>query len=77
VVEDQWEVRADFDGGAITNDGGGMLLPEVEKRTGIVERFGAASWIVGTQSGPSIRSASWVGQRVYGLALQYEDLKDH
>jgi hypothetical protein len=28
------EIRAQFDGGAITSDGGGLLLREVEKRTG-------------------------------------------
>ena len=36
-----WEVRGGFEGGAITSDGGGLLLREVEKRTGIVERFAA------------------------------------
>src|SRR5271157_1268393 len=35
------EVRGGFDGGAITSDGGGLLLREVEKRTRIVERFAA------------------------------------
>ena len=30
------EIRAQFDGGAITSDGGGLLLREVEKRIGIV-----------------------------------------
>jgi Transposase DDE domain group 1 len=33
------EVVGRFDGGAITTDGGGLLLREVEKRTGIIERF--------------------------------------
>jgi hypothetical protein len=34
-------VRGRFEGGAITSDAGGLLLREVEKRTGIVERFAA------------------------------------
>jgi hypothetical protein len=34
-------VTGRFDGGAITSDGGGLLLGEVEKRTGIVERLAA------------------------------------
>jgi hypothetical protein len=33
------EIRVGFDGGTITSDGGGLLLREVEKRTGIVQRF--------------------------------------
>jgi len=35
------EVRVGFDGGTITSDGGGLLLREVEKRTGIVAGFAA------------------------------------
>ena len=32
-------VTGRFDGGAITSDAGGLLLREVEKRTGMIERF--------------------------------------
>ena len=35
------EVRGQFDGGAITTDAGGLLLREVEKRTGIIAQFAA------------------------------------
>ena len=34
------EIRAEFDGGRITSDGGGLLLREVELRTGLLQRFG-------------------------------------
>ena len=33
------EIRAQFDGGAITSDGGGLLLREVEKRVEILRQF--------------------------------------
>ena len=33
------EIRAQFDGGTITTEGGGLLLREVEKRIGIVRQF--------------------------------------
>ena len=33
------EIVADFSGGTITSDGGGLLLREVEQRTGILQRF--------------------------------------
>ncbi|MGE0378315.1 MAG: transposase, partial [Planctomycetaceae bacterium] len=33
------EVTAEFDGGGITSDGGGLLLREVEARFGIVRSF--------------------------------------
>ena len=35
------EIRAQFDGGAITSDGGGLLLREVEKRVGMLRQFAA------------------------------------
>jgi len=34
-------VRGQFDGGTITTDAGGLLLREVEKRTGIIAQFAA------------------------------------
>jgi len=33
------EILADFKGGTITSDAGGILLREVEKRTNILSRF--------------------------------------
>jgi hypothetical protein len=69
--------KAGFNGGAITSDGGGLLLREVEKRTKIVERFAAC---FGDHRGPGRIEHTvkeLVGQRVYALALGYEDLNDH
>src|SRR5260370_18696130 len=71
------EIRAEFNGGAISSDGGGLLLRGVEKRTGILRRFAACF--------PDYRHADLiehtvdelVAQRVYGLAWGYEDLNDH
>ena len=37
----QRDVVARFDGGSITSDGGGLLLREVERRTGVVRQFAA------------------------------------
>ena len=67
------EVRADFEGGAITSDGGGLLLREVEKRTGIVARF-AGCFTDHREAGRIEHTVrELVAQRVYGLALGYED----
>jgi hypothetical protein len=71
------EIRADFDGGAITSDGGGLLLREVEKRTGIIERFAGCFTDYRKPEQTEHTVAELVGQRVYGLALGYEDLNDH
>ena len=71
------EVRGDFDGGAITSDGGGLLLREVEKRTGIVARFAACFRDHREAERVEHTVKELVAQRVYGLALGYEDLNDH
>ncbi len=73
----QRQVVGRFDGGAITTDGGGLLLREVEKRTGIIERFAGCfrDYRAAGQVEHSVKEL--VGQRVYGLALGYEDLNDH
>jgi Transposase DDE domain group 1 len=66
-----------FDGGQITSDGGALLLREVESRTRIVERF--AECFRDHRSPDRIEHSvnELVAQRIYGLALGYEDLNDH
>src|SRR6266480_3188690 len=71
------EIRAQFDGGAITSDGGGLLLREVEKRTGILRRFATCFTDYRNPDLIEHRVEELVAQRVYGLALGYEDLNDH
>jgi len=71
------EVRVGFDGGTITSDGGGLLLREVEKRTGIVAGFAACFRDHRKAERIEHTVRELVAQRVYGLALGYEDLNDH
>jgi hypothetical protein len=73
----QREVRGEFDGGAITSDAGGLLLREVEKRTGIVAQFAACFRDHRDPARIEHTVEELVAQRVYGLALGYEDLNDH
>ena len=63
------EVRGRFDGGAITSDAGGLLLREVEKRTGIIEQF--AGCFTDHRDADRIEHTvkELVAQRVYGLPL--------
>ena len=71
------EIVASFDGGRISSDGGVVLLREVDRKLGMIQRF--AECFV------DHRSPEWVEhpvedllrQRVFGLALGYEDLVDH
>ena len=71
------EVRGQFDGGAITSDAGGLLLREVEKRTRIIAQFAACFRDHRQVESIEHRVEELVAQRVYGLALGYEDLNDH
>jgi hypothetical protein len=68
---------ARFDGGEITSDGGGVLLKETERRTGIVRRFAGCFRDHRDPERVEHRVEELVGQRVYGLALGYEDVNDH
>src|SRR3954464_2201266 len=71
------QVLADFDGGDISSDGGALLLRETERLTGIVRQF--AAWCPDHRSpAPTEQTVErLLAQRVYGLALGYEDLNDH
>jgi len=66
-----------FDGGAITSDGGALLLGAADKAIRLMARFAAC---FSDARAPELIEHSLetlVGQRVFGLALGYEDLNDH
>ena len=71
------EIIAKFDGGQISSDGGGLLLREVEHKTGIIHRL--SQQFIDHRDPDVIEHTvgDLVAQRVYGLALGYEDLNDH
>ncbi len=70
-------VTARFDGGAITSDAGGLLLREVEAKTGILRRFAAC--LTDHRDPERVEHTVYelVAQRIFALALGYEDLNDH
>jgi hypothetical protein len=70
-------VEAAFDGGEVTSDAGGVLLREVEKRRRIIERFARCFKDFRDPDLVEHTVHDLVAQRVYGLALGYEDLNDH
>jgi hypothetical protein len=71
------QIRAQFDGGVITSEGGGLLLREVDKRLGIIGQFAACFTDYRKPERIEHTLEELVAQRVYGLALGYEDLSDH
>jgi hypothetical protein len=71
------DVTAEFDGGWITSDGGGLLLREVESRLGIVRSFVGCFTDHRDPECIEFSVGELLLQRVMGLALGYEDLNDH
>ena len=71
------EVAAHFDGGDITTDAGGLLLREVDRHLHLTERLGACFRDYRQADRIEHTVQQLIAQRVYGLALGYEDLNDH
>ena len=70
-------VVADFDGGMVSSDAGALLLGETDKAIGLTDRFAAC---FGDRRSPLFTVhplKALIAQRVFGLALGYEDLNDH
>jgi len=66
-----------FDGGKITSDGGSLLLRELDVRIRLLQRL-AECFRDGRDPGRVRHGVDqMLAQRVYGLALGYEDLNDH
>jgi len=74
---EQRRVTADFSAGAVTSDGGGLLLREVAEGSRIVRSFAECFEDYRDQEAIEHSVAELVAQRVYGLALGYEDVNDH
>ncbi len=70
-------VVAAFDGGKVTSDAGALLLGATDRTISLVRRF-AACFVDGRAQAQVEHSvATMVAQRVFGIALGYEDLIDH
>lgn len=70
-------VEASFDGGMITSDAGGLLLGATDRAIGLIDRFARCFTDHRAPELIEHQVRTLVGQRVFGLALGYEDLNDH
>ena len=70
-------VEASFDGGSITSDAGGLLLGSTDRAIGLLDRFAGCFEDHRDADLIEHQVRTLVGQRVFGLALGYEDLNDH
>jgi hypothetical protein len=76
VVEGR-QVVAAFDGGDNTSDAGGLLLGATDRAIGLTARFAACFLDDRAQAQVEHTVKAMVAQRVFGIALGYEDLIDH
>src|ERR1700733_9678872 len=73
----QREIRGQFDGGSITSDAGVCCCGRWKSGRTSSANSPAALATIGIRSWWKPGMAELVGQRIYGLALGYEDLNDH
>ena len=71
------EVVAAFDGGAITSDAGALLLGAADRAIVMMKRFAACFHDERRAHLIEHEVVTLVGQRVFAIALGYEDLNDH
>ncbi len=71
------EIVARFDGGTISSDGGAFLLRQTDKRLNLLSRL--AECFIDGRNADLVKHtiAEMLAQRIYGLALGYEDINDH
>src|ERR1700674_1741221 len=71
------DVVAALDGGAISSDAGALLLGAADRAIAMMDRFASCFHDVRCQELIEHQVVTLVGQRVFGIALGYEDLNDH
>ena len=70
-------IEANFEGGALSSDGGLLLLRQVDRRIGLSQ---AMAGVVTDPRDPERIThplRDLLAQRLYGLCCGYEDLNDH
>jgi len=70
-------VVAEFNGGTISSDGGSLLLQETDAKMNLLSRFAHCFVDRRDQSRIEHSVEQMLRQRVFGLAMGYEDLNDH
>ena len=71
------EVVAEFSGGTMTSDSGALLLRETDQRMKLLARFSQCFLDARNPALVQHPVEQMLAQRIYGLALGYEDLNDH
>lgn len=70
-------VEATFDGGHVSSDGGALLLREVDAATGVIAALARCFRDARDAAFVEFSVEELLRQRIFGLALGYEDVADH
>jgi hypothetical protein len=70
-------VVAAFDGGTVSSDAGALLLGRADEAIGLIDRLARCFRDQRQERSIEHSVRTLVGQRVFGIALGYEDLNDH
>ena len=71
------KIHADFAGGHLTSDAGAVLLREVDKRLGLIDALAACFTVPRDPVKTRHTLRTLLAQRVFAIAMGYEDLNDH
>jgi len=71
------KVVADFSGGTLSSDGGVLLLRQVDANLGVTAALAQCFYDLREQVFVDHSVQQMLAQRIYGLALGYEDINDH
>lgn len=71
------QVVAEFSGARLTTEGGSLLLRQADRKIGLLRRVAACFTDYRQPERIEHRLEEMLAQRIYGLALGYEDLNDH
>ena len=71
------QVVAEFSSARLTTEGGSLLLRQADRKIGLLRRVAACFTDYRQQERIEHRLEEMLAQRIYGLALGYEDLNDH
>ena len=71
------KIQADFNGGEVTSDGGVLLIRQADRKLKLTEELHQRLNDPRRQASCDHRQIEMLRQRIYALALGYEDLNDH
>ena len=71
------KIEVDFEGGDITSDAGSLLLRQIDRNLGLTRDLNKVLDDPRRKASCEHSQLAMLRQRIYGLALGYEDLNDH